>query len=113
MGATLYFLLTAKRPGFLYMVEVDDPAMELVDPVLRPFVLRCMAYSAKDRFPTARATALQVARLADVLATQAGQSCRGEGWMRPLRSRRPSHAVAAARWLARRVGPAGRGPEDR
>ena len=82
VGATLYYLLTGRRPGFLYMVSIDDPAMESVDPVLRPFVLTCMAYEVHDRYPTARATALEVAKLADQIAARTGESKRGEAWMR-------------------------------
>ncbi len=82
VGATLYYLLTAKRPGFLYMVSIDDPALESVDPALRPFVLRCMAYDVRDRYPTARATALEVARLADEIAARSHDAARGDRWMR-------------------------------
>lgn len=82
VGATLYFLLTARRPGFLYMVEPDDPAMETVDPELRMFVLTCMAYEAHDRYVDARSTALEIAKLADRLAYRMGETKRGETWMR-------------------------------
>ncbi|MBX2800549.1 MAG: serine/threonine protein kinase [Myxococcales bacterium] len=87
VGATLYFLLTARRPGFLYMVDGDDPAMDAVPPVMRPFVLRCMAYDARDRYPNAPAAAVVVADLADVLARQAGKQAPGDLWRRRLERR--------------------------
>jgi serine/threonine-protein kinase len=65
VGATLYYLLTARRPGFLGMVDEDDPLLDRVPDDLRPFVLKCMACSPERRFQDARSCALEVARLAD------------------------------------------------
>lgn len=82
VGATLYFLLTSRRPGFLYMVDEDDPAMEAIDPALRSFVLRCMAYKPEERFEDARSTALEVAGLANFVAAAQGKPGPGMAWMR-------------------------------
>lgn len=66
VGATLYYLLTARRPGFLYMVTADDPVMEAVPEYLRAFVLKCMAYTPDERYADARACAAEVARIVDL-----------------------------------------------
>ncbi len=79
VGATLYYVLTGRRPGFLYMVTPDDPAMEAVPESLREIVLRCMAYEPAERFDNARACAFEVARLVDAIEG-AGQP--GAGWLR-------------------------------
>jgi serine/threonine protein kinase len=86
VGATLYFLLTAKRPGFLCMVDRDDPVMAAVPEPLRDFVLRCMALDPANRFQDARSCAEEVARLAD----QAGP-----GWLKRF------DGLARQRWLDR------------
>ena len=78
VGATLYFVLTGRRPGFLYMVTPDDPAMEAVPEALREFVLRCMAYEPAERFPDARSCAVEVATLAD----DASERHPGAAWLR-------------------------------
>ena len=67
IGATLYFLLTARRPGMLFGVDPHDPVMSLVPEQLRAFVLQCMKYDPSERYPNARATAAEVARLVDLL----------------------------------------------
>lgn len=72
VGATLYFLLTTRRPGFLCMVGEDDPTLQGVPDVLRPFVLRCTASSPDRRFPDTRACALEVARIADEIGGEDG-----------------------------------------
>jgi len=82
VGATLYYLFTGKRPGFLYMVTADDPAMEVVPASTRDFVLRCMAYEPSARFPDARSCAVQVAELADGFAAQVGESAPGGAWVK-------------------------------
>ncbi len=81
VGATLYYLLTARRPGFLYMLNADDPVMEPVPAFLRDFVLKCMAYSPDERYPDARACAIEVARLADLDPARAGQKPVGPTWV--------------------------------
>jgi len=81
LGATLYFLVTGRRPGFLYMVDESDATMERVDPLLRPFILRCMAYEADERFQNARQTAEEVASVAQRIGRQQGRPDLGSGWM--------------------------------
>jgi serine/threonine protein kinase len=80
VGATLYFLLTTKRPGMLFGVEPNDPAMEVVHPSLRDFVLHCMKYDPDERFPDARTTAGEVARLVDLLP-ETQDTPRGATWL--------------------------------
>ncbi len=80
-GATLYYLLTARRPGFLYMVAADDPVMDAVPEFLRAFVLKCMAYSPSERFQDARSCAIEVARLVDLDPARAGQPGVGQEWL--------------------------------
>ncbi|MEO0603320.1 MAG: hypothetical protein AAF211_17910 [Myxococcota bacterium] len=82
VGATLYFLLTARRPGFLYMVDEQDPAMAAIEPVIRPFILRCMAYEADERFADARETAVAVAAIAQHVGKVLGRPEFGQGWMK-------------------------------
>ncbi|MEM6931652.1 MAG: serine/threonine-protein kinase [Myxococcota bacterium] len=82
VGATLYFLLTARRPGFLYMVDEQDPAMAAIDPVIRPFILRCMAYEADERFADARETAVAVAAIAQHVGRVLGRPEFGQSWMK-------------------------------
>jgi len=81
VGANLYFLLTGRRPGFLYMVDEDDAVMASVHESLRPFVLRCMAYEPADRFDDARACAAEVARLYDALPSREGERSVERSWM--------------------------------
>jgi len=81
VGANLYFLLTGRRPGFLYMVDADDPVMSAVPEGLRPFVLRCMAYEPGERFDDARACAEEVARLYDALPEREGERGVARAWM--------------------------------
>jgi eukaryotic-like serine/threonine-protein kinase len=89
-GATLYYLLTARRPGFLYMVSADDPTMEAVPEFLRAFILKCMAYGPAERFADSRTTAVEVARLVDLDPARAGQPPVGPSWMQ--RFDRQDHA---------------------
>ncbi len=81
VGATLYYLLSARRPGFLYMVTAEDPVMEKVPETLRPFILKCMAYDPAERFQDARTCAVEVARLVDALPERANDPV-GVAWMR-------------------------------
>lgn len=81
VGATLYYLVTARRPGFLYMVTADDPVMQVVPEYLREFILKCMSYTPAERYQGARATALEVARLVDLDPARAGQKPIGPEWM--------------------------------
>lgn len=79
VGATLYFLLTGRRPGYLWMVEPDDPVMAHVPPELRVFVLTCMASDPNKRFQTSRLCAAEVARVVDTLP---GVEPVGAAWLR-------------------------------
>lgn len=63
VGATLYFLLTTRRPGMLFGTDPNDPVMQAVPELLREFVLQCMKYEPSERYPDARSTAVEVARL--------------------------------------------------
>jgi eukaryotic-like serine/threonine-protein kinase len=81
VGANLYFLLTGKLPGFLYMVDADDPVMEAVPEPLRAFILQCMAYKPEERFPDARTCAEEVARIYDTLPEREGQKPMAREWL--------------------------------
>ncbi len=81
VGANLYFLVTGRRPGFLYMVEEDDPVMEPVPAALRPFILTCMAYKPEDRYTDARACAQEVVKLHDALPEREGERSVSRAWM--------------------------------
>jgi serine/threonine protein kinase len=100
VGATLYYLLTSRRPGFLYMVTADDPSMESVPPVLRPFVLRCMAYEPGERFVDARACAEEVARLVDQLpGGPPARPALGPTWMKRFdRAAKPGFMERMMSW---------------
>jgi eukaryotic-like serine/threonine-protein kinase len=67
VGATLYFLVTGRRPGLLFMAEPGESAITDVPEALRTFVLRCMSYRPDDRYATSRECAQAVAELADTL----------------------------------------------
>ncbi len=82
VGATLYFLLTGKRPGFLYMVTEDDKSMEAVVPTLRAFILTCMAYEPGERFADARVAASELVKLYDTLPARQGQPAVARAWLR-------------------------------
>ncbi|MEZ4235114.1 MAG: serine/threonine-protein kinase [Myxococcota bacterium] len=92
VGATLYFLVTAKRPGFLCMVDRDDPVMATVPEPLRDFILKCMALDPANRYPNARSCAVDVAALADHYASDAPV---GAAWMKRL------DAMSKQGWLDR------------
>jgi serine/threonine-protein kinase len=64
-GATMFYLVTGRRPGFLFMVEPQDPEMDGVPEELKPFVLTCMAQRPEERYPDARACALALATVAE------------------------------------------------
>lgn len=92
VGATMYFLLTGRRPGYLYMVEPDDPVMAHVPADLRPLVLKCMASYPEKRYQTARECAQEVATLADA---QPDSERTGAEWMRRF------DALGRQKWLDR------------
>jgi serine/threonine-protein kinase len=101
-GATLYFLVTGRRPGFLYMVTHDDAAMAPVPEALREFVLHCMAYKPGERFDDARACAVEVARLADTISERGGGPHVGSQWLAGFdRATRPSWIQKVRGWLGR------------
>lgn len=80
VGATLYYLLTARRPGFLYMVTPEDPVMEKVPEALRPYILKCMSYEPGERYPDARSCAVDLSRLVDGIP--GAEKGLGAEWMR-------------------------------
>ena len=102
VGATLYYLLTSRRPGFLYMVTADDQALESVPPVLRTFVLQCMSYEPGERYADARTCAEEVARLVDLLPVAEGAPARpplGPTWLRWFdRASRPGLVERMMSW---------------
>ncbi|MEQ1501093.1 MAG: serine/threonine-protein kinase [Myxococcota bacterium] len=97
IGATLYFLLTGRRPGFLFMVNPDDPLMAAVPESLREFVLQCMAHTPADRFSSARSCAFEVAMLVDSLPNRSGPPV-GASWIRRF------DALGKQSWLDRLWG---------
>jgi serine/threonine-protein kinase len=99
-GATLYFLVTGRRPGFLYMVTHDDAAMASVPEVLREHILRCMAYKPAERFEDARACAVEVARLADHVSQASGRPKVGTQWLARFdRATRPGWIERVKGWF--------------
>ena len=100
VGANLYFLVTGRRPGFLYMVEENDPVMEPVPAPLRSFILKCMAYQPEERFATARDCAAAVAALYDALPERAGERPVGKAWMQRFDRRGSPSLIERLRgWL--------------
>jgi eukaryotic-like serine/threonine-protein kinase len=73
VGATLYFLLTGRRPGMLFMAETNDPVLSDLPTHVRTFILHCMAYRPDDRYQTSRDCAEALARLADLQANGGGE----------------------------------------
>ena len=96
IGATLYFLVTARRPGFLCMVDRDDPVMARVPFELRDFILKCMALDPVNRYASARQCAAAVAEIADTLPSQPHPV--GEAWMARFED------LCRQRWLDRLWG---------
>jgi serine/threonine protein kinase len=93
VGATLYFLLTGKRPTLLFMAEPDEPAITDLPPACRPFVVQCMAYRPADRFQTSRDCAKELARVADELLRADGAIL--DSWMDRF------EALGKRRWVDR------------
>ncbi len=54
VGATLYILVTGRRPFDLAMAGMDPTVMERLHPAIRPIVRTATATRPEDRYPTAR-----------------------------------------------------------
>ena len=74
VGATLYILITGRRPFDLAMANLDPRVMERLPPELRPIVRRATAHRPDDRFPTAREMADAALEAYQELADRAGMS---------------------------------------
>ena len=60
-GATLYVLLTGRRPFDLAMMALDNSVLERLPAPVRPIVRKATAHRPNDRYPDARAMAEEVA----------------------------------------------------
>ncbi len=54
VGATMYIMLTGRRPFDLSMASLDDKVIHRVQPELRPIVRKAVAHRPEDRFSSAR-----------------------------------------------------------
>lgn len=61
VGATLYVLITGRRPFDLAMAGLDPGVMERLPPTLRPIVRRATAHRPEDRYGDARTMAEAIA----------------------------------------------------
>jgi len=57
VGATMYILLTGRRPFDLSMATMDERVFQRIQPELRGVVRRSVAHRPEDRFPSAQAMA--------------------------------------------------------
>ena len=71
VGATLYILVTGRRPFDLAMVSLDPTVLERLPPALRPVVRRSTAHRPGDRYQTARAMATAVAEAWEAMVPSA------------------------------------------
>lgn len=60
VGATLYVLITGRRPFDLAMAGLDPSVMERLPPSLRPVVRQATAHRPDDRYPDAKSMAAAV-----------------------------------------------------
>jgi serine/threonine-protein kinase len=67
MGATLYYLVTARRPAFLFAPDDVPEQVELIPESLKPLILKACEYAPRDRFRSARQMAVAVCRTRDAL----------------------------------------------
>lgn len=74
VGATLYILLTGRRPFDLAMIDSDRSVMERLPPALRPLVRRATATRPQDRHPSARAMAEDVVAAWEAVGGDAGDA---------------------------------------
>lgn len=72
LGATLYYLSTRKNPVDLFATDGTDPRWGVVPGSLRPTIWRATRPNQEDRYPDARALALDLALRvpADVWSTE-------------------------------------------
>ena len=61
VGATLYHLVTRRRPIDVLLLPTDPSILEWIPEPVRPIVVRSTAPRAEDRYPSARAMAEAVA----------------------------------------------------
>jgi serine/threonine-protein kinase len=61
VGATIYMLVSGRRPFDLAMASLDPTVLERVPAALRPIVRRATAHRAQDRYASARSMAVALA----------------------------------------------------
>jgi serine/threonine-protein kinase len=74
VGATLYILLTGRRPFDLAMARLDDTVLDRIPVELRPILQRAAAHRPEDRYPTAGEMADELSEAWYQLARQEGHS---------------------------------------
>ncbi len=62
-AATLYFMLTGRRPPLLYASEAEPSLLDPLPEAVRPLVRRATAYRPEERYPTAESMRRDVQRL--------------------------------------------------
>ncbi len=67
LGATLYIMVTGRRPFELSLAGIDPTVLERLPVALRPLVRRAVAHNPNDRFPSARAMAQAVSEVCEQL----------------------------------------------
>ncbi len=70
VGATLYVLVTGRRPFDLAMAALDPMVMERVPPQLRQLIRVSTAHRPEDRYPDARSMASAFARVWEELSPE-------------------------------------------
>lgn len=73
VAATLYFLLTARRPPLLYASSAEPSQLEPLPERLRPLIARATAYEPADRFSSTGAMWKEVRAIRNELRDASGQ----------------------------------------
>lgn len=72
VGATLYILLTGRRPFDLAMARLDDSVLDRLPPEVRPVMRRAAAHRPEDRYQTAGEMADALSEVWHQLAREGG-----------------------------------------
>lgn len=72
-AATLWFLVTGRKPPLLYASEAEPHQLDPLPEALRPLVLEATAYDPTARFASAEAMRLAVREVRDALRREAGE----------------------------------------
>jgi serine/threonine protein kinase len=78
VGATLYHMITARRPADLALLDADPKSLAPLDPAILGIIKRSCAYKPEARYPDARAMAEGIAAARDAIV---GGEPQAAAWM--------------------------------